>query len=247
MKKIALLALWICTLTALGQNPEELFEEANALYLEEQYRPALNKYQEIVDQGLENTALYYNMGNAYFKSNQLAESILYYQRALKLSPYDDDVRQNLKIARKTTIDRFEEVPKPLVRTAYLALMQALTPGNWGISTLILFLILLVGLGLYLFTSFRRPGFSLAAIALVLGILSFSLAHAHKNHLQNNRPAVIMATSSYVKSGPSEKAEDVFILHEGTSTIVTEDYEGWKKIKLPDGKVGWIESSDLLEV
>ena len=207
----------------------------------------MEKYQEISEQGYESTALYYNMGNAYFKSNQLAKAILYYERALQISPYDDDVKQNLKIAKEGTIDRFETVPHPLVRTAYVSILTALTPDNWAIVSVVCVLLLLAGTFMYLFTSFRRPGFVLGVAALLLGVLSISFAFGHQSYLQQNRPAVITATSSYVKSGPSDKAEDVFILHEGTSAVVTEDYEGWKKIKLPDGKVGWIESRDLVEV
>lgn len=247
MKKLAVILFTLLASFGFSQNLEQTFEEGNKLYQDKEFRAALDKYQEVLDQGYESTALYYNIGNAYFKSNQVAKAILYYERALQLSPYDDDVKQNLKIAKEGTIDRFETVPQPLVRTAYLTILTALTPGSWGIVGVTCVLLFLAGTFMYLFTSIRRPGFVVGVAALLLGALSISLAFGHQTYLQNNRPAVITATSSYVKSGPSDKAEDVFILHEGTSAVVTEDYEGWKKIKLPDGKVGWIESGDLVEV
>ncbi len=247
MKKLAVILLSIITSFGYSQNLNQVFEEGNKLYQEKEYRQALDKYQEVSEQGYESSALYFNMGNAYFKSNQLAKAILYYERAQQLSPYDDDVKQNLKIAKEGTIDRFETVPQPLVRTAYLSILTALTPGGWAITAVVCLFLFVAGLGAYLFTSVRRPGFVVAVTGLLISILSISLAYGHQDYLQKNRPAVITATSSYVKSGPSEKAEDVFILHEGTSAVVTEDYEGWKKIKLPDGKVGWIESTDLIEI
>ncbi len=247
MKKLALILLTLVASFGYSQDMVTTFKEGNKLYENKEYRPALEKYQQILEKGYESTALYYNMGNAYFKSNQLAKAILYYERALKLSPYDDDVKQNLSIAREGAIDRFETVRQPLVRTAYLSILQALTPGGWAAVAIVSLILLLAGTFMYLFTSVRRPGFVIALTAFILGVLSISLAYGHQNYLHQNRPAVITATSSYVKSGPSDKAEDVFILHEGTSAVVTEDYEGWKKIKLPDGKVGWIESTDLVEV
>ncbi len=247
MKKLAAILFTLLASFGYSQNLPQSFEEGNKLYQEKEYQQALEKYQAIFDEGYESTALYFNMGNAYFKSNQLAKAILYYERALQLSPYDDDVKQNLKIAKEGTIDRFETVPQPLVRAAYLSILTALTPGGWALVATISLLLLLGGTFVYLFTSIRKPGFVVALVSLLFGALSISLAFGHQSYLQKNRPAVITATSSYVKSGPSDKAEDVFILHEGTSATVTEDYEGWKKIKLPDGKVGWIESGDLAEV
>lgn len=248
MKKLML--IWfVLNLTILsGQTSQQAaFEEGNKFYQNKEYRKAIEQYELIANNNLESTALYFNMGNAYYKTNQLAMAILYYERALQLSPHDDDVKQNLAIAREKTIDRFETVPQPLVRTAYLGILKALTPGSWAALGVLCFLFTLAGTYLYLFTSRRRPGFVLGSVTLLLGLLALFMALGHQTYLKNNKPAVVVATSSYVKSGPSTKAEDVFILHEGTSAVVTEDFDGWKKIKLPDGKVGWIESADLIEV
>lgn len=247
MKKLATILLLLSGFFGYSQNSGQTFAEANKLYEAKEYRAALDKYREVLDVGYESAPLYYNMGNAYFKSNQLAQAILYYERARQLAPYDDDIRQNLEIAKQSTIDRFETIPQPIMRTAYLAILKALSPGGWAVVAITGFVVLLAGTFMYLFTARRRPGFALGTAGLIIGTLSLTLAYGHKNYLRNNRPAVITATSSYIKSGPSEKAEDVFILHEGTSAVITEDYQGWKKIKLPDGKVGWIESGDLVEV
>lgn len=247
MRKLLLLLLLLATGLGYSQNLKSDFNEANKLYQKKEFRKALDEYQKISDAGYESAALYYNMGNAYFKTNQLAQSILYYERAQKLAPYDDDIRQNLNIAKQATIDRFEQMPQPLVKTAYLKVLKAFTPGTWALTGSIFLLIFLAGVFLYLFTAKRRPGFALGAFALLLGLLSLFFAYAHYNYSKNNRPAIVTATSSYVKSGPGEKAEDVFILHEGTRAIVTDYYDHWKKIKLPDGKIGWIESGDIIEI
>lgn len=248
MKKLLTLIV-CCTFFSFGysQNPEAAFEKGNSLYQEKKYEGALESYNSVADAGLESAALYYNMGNAYFKTDQLAQAILYYERAARLAPNDDDIRQNLNLAKEATIDRFETLPEPIIKTAYQGIFKAMQPGSWGVAAIVFLAIMLLGTYFYLYTSRRRQGFTLGITALILGLLSLWFGYAHLNNLKNNQPAIVMATSSYVKSGPGEKAEDVFILHEGTKALVTESYDNWKKIKLPDGKIGWIVATDIAEI
>lgn len=247
MKNLVVLLLALFSFSGFSQDLRETFEKGNELYSQEKYVEAIEVYRQIADGGYENAALYYNMANSYYKSGELAKAILYYERAARLSPHDDDIRQNLELARNATIDRFEQMPEPLIKTAWQGLFKALSPGSWSVLSLILFSLLLLGTFLYLFSDRRRLGFALGLPALILGMLSLWLGYVHLNHYRQNRPAIVTATSSYVKSGPGEKAEDVFILHEGSKGIVTESYENWKKIKMPDGKVGWIAARDLVEI
>ncbi|MGB0175679.1 MAG: tetratricopeptide repeat protein [Owenweeksia sp.] len=247
MRKWMTLAAIILGFALHAQNPASDFEKANAAYKEEKYSEALNLYKSIREQGYESAELYYNMGNTYFKLGQTAPSILHYERAARLAPYDDDIQQNLKIANQGVIDRFEAMPKPLVRTAYLGILQLFSPNGWAWAALIFFTILAIGMALYLFTAARRPGFILGFFGLLLGILALALAFAHESYDRSHKPAIVMTPSSYVKTAPSATAEDAFILHEGTKAQVTDYLEGWKKIRLPDGKVGWIEAADITEV
>ncbi len=240
----------IILFTAASLNAQGLeadFEKANAAYKAEKYLEALEHYQAIRKQGYESVALYFNMGNAYYKLGQTAPAILNYERAAQLDPYDEDVQQNLKIAQQGVIDRFETMPKPLVRTAYLGLLQLLSPDAWALSALLFLGLMAVGLALYLFSAWRRPGFILGFFGLLLGVIALSLAYAHDSYNRHHKPAIVMVPSSYVKTAPSPSAEDAFILHEGTKAQVTDYLEGWKKIRLPDGKIGWIEAEDITEV
>ncbi len=235
------------TLLAQAQNAENLFQKGNEFYQKKEWKSAIAFYDSIVKLGYENSALYYNLGNAHFKANHLAEAILNYERAAQLDRYDDDVQQNLKIAKEATIDRFEEMPKPMVRTIYLSVLKAFSPSGWAWLSVVAFAGLLAGTFLYLFSGKRRLGFVLAVFGFLLGVVFLALAYSHQNYLSSNRSAIVMRPSSYAKSGPSENAEDVFILHEGAKITVTEYFENWKKIKLPDGKVGWIKSGDTVEI
>lgn len=248
MKKLLFLLVFIGTYAlSFGQDLTATFEEGNALYQENKFDEAIEKYKTITDAGLESAALYYNLGNAYFKTNQLSKAILNYERAARLAPNDDDIRQNLSIANEATIDRFETLPEPIIKTAYQSIFRAFQPGTWGVIALVFLLIMLVGTYFYLYTTKRRQGFTIGIFSFLFGIISLWLAYAHLNNLRNYRPGIVTATSTYVKSGPGEKAEDVFILHEGTKANVTEYYDNWKKIKLPDGKIGWISAKDIVEI
>lgn len=227
-----------------AQPVGELFEAGNQAYQQKDYELALEKYQAALQTGKESAALYYNLGNTYYKQNQLARAILNYERALQLAPGDDEILQNLQLAEQKTVDRFESLPRTLFKTAYLKLLLLLSADNWARLSLWLFALMLAGTAVYFFSSFRRTGFIAAAAGLVLGGLSLALAYGHESYRQNNREAIVMATSTYVKTGPAQSAEDSFILHEGTKAVVIESFEGWQKIRLPDGKLGWVQAEDI---
>jgi tetratricopeptide (TPR) repeat protein len=247
MKKFFYTLLIGLSLFGQSKGQSELFEQANAAYDAAEYDKAIDLYDSIVQQGFENVATYYNLGNAYYKKGELGASILYYEKAAQLSPRDVDIQNNLKVARKSVIDKFEVVPQPLVKTAYLGLVRWFQPDTWGWISLFFFVVLVLGCYFYLFTSMRKAGFSIALVGLIIGLASLSLAYAHTSYLEKNVPAIIMATSSYVKSAPSEGAEDAFILHEGTKAILLDELDDWSKIKLIDGKIGWIPSEDLRKI
>jgi len=211
---------------------------------EEVFQPGIDAYRSVLEQDKQSAPLFFNLGNAYFKSGQTAKAILSYERALRLNPGDPEVQQNLELARESVIDRFEEMPRPLFQTFFRNFVKLFSPDAWAVLTVAFGLFIITGGFLYLFTSFKRPGFILAVSALLLCGLSWFLAARHHALLQNNRAAIVMTQSSYVKSGPGEKAEDVFILHAGAKAVVKESYEGWSKIQLPDGKIGWIRSGDI---
>lgn len=247
MRSLLSAILLMVSMQVFGQAAEELFAAGNEAYNAEKYEEAISAYQGVLSQELESSAIYFNLGNAYYKRGQLAPAMLNYERALKLSPLDEDIKQNIGVVQKGLIDSFERVPQPIVRTIYTWTLKLFGPDAWSLLSLIFFAVLLLGTGLYLFSTMKRPGFVSAIFGLVLGIGCLLLAFARENYDETHRPAIVMSASAYIKSGPSEKAEDVFILHEGTKAEVTEHFEGWKKIRLPDGKIGWIPENDIEEI
>jgi tetratricopeptide (TPR) repeat protein len=232
----------IITNSLMAQN--SLFKEANTVYQSEDYLLAITLYDSILKSDKESMALHYNLGNAYFKEGNIGKSILHYEKALRLKPQDEEILHNLGIARQKTVDRFEEVSENLFQASRLAIIRLLSPDHW--ARLALFSLLLASLGLasYLFSSYLRIGFITILAGLSISLLSIIMAWSHENYLKNNQEVILLEDSSYVKSGPSENADDVFILHEGTKALRLEQFENWSKIKLPDGKLGWLLSAEI---
>jgi tetratricopeptide (TPR) repeat protein len=246
MRSVFLALVLLSAAPAFAQSTaQSLFEKGNAAYQQDSFASALTYYLKIPEQAQKESAgLYYNLGNTYYKLGNLGKAILYYERALQLNPNDEEARQNLAIAKEKTIDRFDELPKTLVRNAYLGLLQLFSPNGWAVVSVVGFSLLLLGLGLYLFSRWGRAGFVTAFAGLLLGTLALLLAFGHQNYRATHRKAIVLSASAYVKSGPSQSAEDVLILHEGTAAIILQSFEGWRKIRLPDGKLGWIPAEDI---
>lgn len=245
MKRLTLLFsfLIVCLNPLLAQ--QNLFEKGNAAYQKEEYDSAISAYNQVLEQKEKHSvALYYNLGNSYFKKGNLGQSILHYERALQLNPQDEETRQNLAIAQQKTVDRFDELPQTLVQNVYLGVLKLFLPSTWALLSLCFLGAFLLGTAAYLFSPYGRAGFISAFMGLALALFSLTMAYAHSSYQKNNRGAIITSASAYVKSGPASGAEDVLILHEGTKAVVLQSFEGWRKIRLADGKLGWILAEDL---
>lgn len=240
--------VWIFPLLIPGfigaQDAATYFARGNEAYQAGQWDWAAAYYQQALDQEKISAALLYNLGNVYFKSGDLGKSILFYERAKTLAPHDEDIAHNLAVAQARTIDRFEIMPAPLLRRIYQGLFRLLLPDQWALLGLILLSLSFGGLLIYFYSAYLRLGFALVLAGLLLGVSALGLGYQHRSHRAHNRVAIVMAASSYVKTGPSESAEDAFILHEGTKATVTESYAAWQKVRLPDGKLGWIPAEDI---
>lgn len=248
MRTVILLSLSFFIVAANSLNAQNsLFKEANSAYQSEEYLLAIALYDSILHSGKESVALHYNLGNAYFQEGNIGYSILHYEKALRLKPQDEEILHNLDIARQKTVDRFEEIPENLFQASRLAIIRLLSPDNWARLALFSFLFASLGFTSYLFSSYLRIGFITILTGLSIGLLSIILAWSHESYLENNQEIILLEDSSYVKSGPSENADDVFILHEGTKALRLEQFENWSKIKLPDGKLGWLLSEELAAI
>ncbi|MCC9017518.1 tetratricopeptide repeat protein [Flavobacterium lipolyticum] len=227
------------------------FEKGNALYQKGQYQQAVDVYESILKEDKQQSAeLYFNLGNSYYKLNKVAPSIYNYEKALVLKPHDPETLNNLKFAKKLTIDEIKEVPK----VGFAKLIQNFTGifdyNTWAIiSIAIAFAFLLTFIGYYFsqLTLSKRIYFIGMFVLLIALLLSVSAGMSEKNHFDNDRPAIVFAELSEVRSEPQKSGSAIILLHEGAKVYVLETVGGWKKIELTDGTEGWMDASTIREV
>ena len=245
-KKVAGAALLILLLglsvPAAAQNDvSSLWDKAGEAFAAGQWQNALNYYQMIEGENLQSADLFYNIGNTYFKLDDNAHAILYYERALKLDPSHDDAAHNLDIVRQLTLDKIDEVPDFILVSWFQNLRQSLSADAWAWITL--GLLLLTGILVTLFLNgaspaLRKVSFILACIGFVLAILAFLFSLQQKRAVTRQDSAIVTSPVCSVKSSPADGGKTVFVLHEGTKIRLLDNVGDWSKIEIADGRQGW---------
>lgn len=244
----ALLMIPAFSLSAASEQDEALWESGAASYAEGNWEGAIEAWGAIEAGGQEAPELYYNLGNAFFKAEDYAHAILYYERALKLDPSYSDARFNLEFANESIQDKIESVPEFFLKTWTRRASFMLSSDSWAVLFFILLALALAG-GLLFFlsgeSSRRRLGFYGFVAAFVLAILCLSFSISQKSGYNKADGAIITAPVTSIKSSPgAESAKDLFILHEGTKVKIMDSVGQWFNIELSDGRQGWVKSSDL---
>ena len=226
------------------------FEKGNVLYQKGQYEQAIQAYESVLDSHQQSAELYFNLGNCYYKLNKVAPAIFNYEKALVLAPEDVDITNNLKFANKLTIDEVKEIPK----VGFAKLLRDFTGiyhfNTWALISVVfglLFLGFFIGYYFSPSTRSKRIFFFGMFVWIVSLLVSLGAAIFEKNHFVNERPAIVFAEVTEVKSEPQKASPATFTLHEGTKVFVLETLGKWKKIQLTDGTEGWIESPAIREV
>jgi len=237
--------LFFCA-SAIAQN-NELFNKGNELYNDGKYAEAVDSYSSILETEKHSAELYFNLGNAHYKLNNIAPSIFYFEKALQLKPNDEDIKNNLAYAKNMTIDAIDVIPEVGFSKFIKRITNSFSFDTWA-KIAILFSIIYVLLVLAYYLSYttvkKRFAFVVSVICLLLLSLSLTLAF-HKFKLdKNENPAIVFAQEAQIKTEPNLRSEEAFKLHEGTKVQVLDTINNWKKVKLSDGKVGWILSKDI---
>lgn len=251
MKRLLIILLvFASVLTTMADDNKILMKEAIKDYNEGQYNRAIELYQKVIENGFESAALYYNMGNAYFKSNNMASAILYYEKALKLDPTDEDARFNLKIANSRIVDKIESVPEIFYLRWWKNLTTALTADGWGwvsIITFALFLVMLLGFLLTRILWLKKLTFWLGLLLVVATVSGYSLANHRYNSFMKDHEAIVFTPTVTVKSSPSENSIDLFVIHEGTKVQLSDHVGDWYEVKIANGSQGWLKETDIRKI
>lgn len=246
MKKLLYLILLI-TSTLSSQNIDEIFSTANELYKNENYEKAIENYEQIASRGYASSELFYNLGNAYYKLNKVGPSIYYYEKALLINPLNEDVKNNLVFARRLALDNIEELPKTVFQKLNQKYLQQLSYNQWAIVTVVFCGLACLFFLWYYFSyqsSRKRFFFTTSMLCLLVFLSSFGITYNQYIFSKNNKTAIIFAEKTEVRNAPTLNAEEVFTLHEGTKVIVLDAIDDWKKIKIADGKQGWIIAEEI---
>ena len=231
-------------------SAEELWSSANEAYNNAEYATALERYNAILDRGLHSAALYYNLANTYFKTEQLGSAILYYNRALRITPADEDIRHNMEYAEQMTKDSIEEIPEFILTTWVRAVRGALSSTAWSVISLILLAAALAMALFYLLAqrlTLRKMGFYTMVIAALLFILTSLFAWSEREMIVNSKEAIIMSSAVSIKSSPDRAATELFVLHEGTKVSIGHEIAGWAEVRISDGRKGWVEQSRIEKI
>ncbi|MCF2594118.1 tetratricopeptide repeat protein [Bacteroides caecigallinarum] len=224
--------------------------EADKAYQENDFKGAIEKYEAILEGGQESADMYYNLGNSYYKNKDIAKAVLNYERALLLSPGDEDIRYNLEMAKSKTIDKVTPKSEIFIVTWVNSIRDLMSESSWAGFAVVCFIFFLLGTSAYIFGNkivIRKTGFSLAVVFLVLTVVANMFADSQKDKLVNRTGAIIMQPSVTVKSTPDDSGTDLFVLHEGTKVYINDNsMKGWKEVSLEDGSRGWV-STESIEV
>jgi tetratricopeptide (TPR) repeat protein len=228
----------------LGLDP---LKTAESLYSKAQYNAAAEIYDAALTQNGPSFYLYYNLGNAYFKSNQLGKAILNYERALRLKPADKDTRFNLEICNARAVDKIDPIEVFLVTRLYNSIGDQQNTNGWALIALVLFTVFIACVLVYFFSRLpwlKKTGLYVGLLSLIICILSLNFAYSKYQALKFPDQAIVMEPTVTVKSSPDQSGTELFPLHEGTKVKITSEIGSWNQIELQDGNVGWLPASTM---
>lgn len=211
------------------------------------FKSSLDYWLEIYNSGLRSASLDYNIGNAYFKLSDIPNAILFYERAYLLDPSDDNISYNLEIARSLTVDKFQAIPVLFYTKGYDYISLFLSVNTWAAISIVSFVLCLLFLSLYIYSSVYRAkvsGFWLALVFFIFSLTSLSFSLHNKKLLYDSRKAIITTPVVSGKSSPDTSGTDLFVIHEGTKVSIGEKLGDWYEITLSDGNKGWVPVNSL---
>jgi tetratricopeptide (TPR) repeat protein len=232
---------------ALGESPEQLFQRGNQMYQQERLEEARAAYESVVGMGYGSGELFYNLGNTYYRSGEIAPAILNYERALRYIPQDEDLRHNLQLANLLITDRIEPTPRLFFLEFWDDLKNAMSLQGTTWLAYLAYLLVFVSLTvLFLARTYllKKIGMVAAVVSLFFFASLLILFVAKLADFTEENEAIVMEPVVTVKNSPDAGSSDAFVLHNGVKVEIVDSVNDWIEIRLADGKVGWIELSTV---
>ena len=234
------------TFLSYSQN-SELFDQGNDFYNQGRYFEAIEKYNLILKNGSHSDELYYNLGNSYYKLNDIANSIFYYEKALILSPNDGKILNNLSFANNMLIDKIDSLPKNQISSFFNSLINLFNYSTWQYIYLFFEYVAVIFLVLYFIS--KKPNnkkmYFITALSLSLFfVFTLIAANISENNYLNYNPAIIFDKEVDLRSEPNLRSEEISTLHEGTKLNIIESVNDWSLVELKNGNKGWLTTSSF---
>jgi tetratricopeptide (TPR) repeat protein len=245
MSRIRFIFAFVFCLVMIAK-PNELLKKAETAYDAKEYKKAIETYEELVKQGYSSDKLFYNLGNSYYRNNQLGKAIFNYERARKINPNDQDIRNNLNIAYAKTIDKIESKENFFVGVVKTNVLTTFSTTAWAWLSVVCFFILFIGVYIFIANDsvgIKRTFFFVSLVALIGFFIVYSLGYSAKKARETNDFAVITAPETKVFIEPTAASASKFGLHEGTKVRIIDLNGDWILIKLENGNEGWIKTMD----
>jgi tetratricopeptide (TPR) repeat protein len=247
MRKVifTLSVLCLASVQLRADENSELFEKGNLAFTSKYYEQSIECYEKIISNGYESSGLYYNLGSAYYKQKDYPSAILYFEKALKLDPGDEDINHNLKVANTKIVDKIEDIPEFFMVRWWKFLRNIFAFNTWAIMGIAFLVIALSLFGFYLFSTIlkrRKLAFWTSLLFFLFMILSFLCAQSQYSSATSVKDAIIFTPSVTAKSSPDINSTDLFVIHEGTKVRVTDVIGDWSEIKIANGSIGWVNTS-----
>jgi tetratricopeptide (TPR) repeat protein len=249
MKKFIILgiAILLSFATSYAADLQKLVREGNEYCKKSQYDKAIANYQSVIKEGFASSDLYFNLGYAYFKSKNINNAILYFEKAKLLAPSDKDISYNLEFARTFTVDKIEEIQEVFLVTWFKALRNLLSLSTWTILSIVLFAATLAFSLVFLLSrsiNWKKTAFWTGTVTLIFTLWSLGCAYSHYSAQTSHNTAIVFTPMINIKSSPSDTGNNLFILHEGTKVEIMDTVGDWCEIKIASGGRGYIKLSDL---
>lgn len=252
MKHIITFVLFVLSAISWGQTSpwNEQFDKANALIQKEKFQEAITIYRDLEKQNDKSPELLFNLGNAFYRSNDNVNAIYYYEKALKLTPNDKSIETNLSYARKNLVDDITIIKEYDNQDILHQTLGKLSPDQWSIlATIFAFTILIAFIVYYLNHSslIKRISFVWIIIALLGTGASIYAGNFEESYLGKEQTAIIFAKETNLKEEARSTSKTLKELHEGTKVYVLEHNALWIKVRLDNQETGWIEKTTIKNI
>ena len=228
-------------------SSEKLFIDGNTAYNDGDFAKAVSFYEQTLEDGQHSAALYFNLGNAFYRLNNVAESIYYFEKANQLDPDNEDLNINSAFAQNMTIDAIEAIPKSQLVQIQQSIFSLFSLSVWSKITVIWIWLFVLFFLAYLFlkaTQLKRIFFFISLLSLILFMITFPITFSVDQQQKNTQYAILFSSRVDIWSEPNQRGEIQFVLHEGTKIQLLESLEEWNKIRIANGSEGWIKNANF---